>query len=501
MKLPIFKRIFSRKTLIRLAFTLVVLITLVMIFYRIEMWRGERAWETYRKSAEARGVKLWLKDLVTPPIPDAENYAAIPFFMGQFGTDDQRTAAEAMLPQWRIEKPKRPLLGDITKGTAMDVTAWRDYLVAAKVIPSPTDNPANDIIAAFEKLPALQQIRAASSRPACRFPVEMEKGFATPLPHLGAMQRASAYFAVSAGAKMAAKDGAGALADGMQILRMSEALRTEPYLIGLLVQFSLLDKVNVILRDGLSAGVWKEDDLTAVERRLSAQNLIAGYRLGMACERAGMTTEFDRMSRAPMSELYKMFGLLDAVGGGNSRTNNATLALYPRGWLHFCKVKSNELHDALLAGYAPVNGVEPEFIAPRPENGPLQQLQHLSAFDRYRYALVVMAMPVFSHLDDSLLFTQARLTQVRIACALERIRLSSGAFPESLDVVAPHFGGTIPRDICDGKPMRYRRTADGYELWSVALNRVDDDGANLPKEDERKKQPDWLWKLTLKPQP
>ena len=45
--------------------------------------------------------------------------------------------------------------------------AVRDYLVAAKIVPSPTDDPARDIIAAFEKLPALQQIRAASSRPAC----------------------------------------------------------------------------------------------------------------------------------------------------------------------------------------------------------------------------------------------------------------------------------------------------------------------------------------------
>ena len=56
MKLPIFKRIFSRKTLIRLAFALVVLITLVMIFYRIEMWRGERA-DTV---ARASKIEPWI---------------------------------------------------------------------------------------------------------------------------------------------------------------------------------------------------------------------------------------------------------------------------------------------------------------------------------------------------------------------------------------------------------------------------------------------------------
>ncbi len=495
MKPSILKRIFSRKTLIHLAFTVVVLITLVVVFYRVEMWRGERAWETYRKSAEARGVKLWLKDFVTPPIPDAENYAAIPFFMERFGTEAQRKAAGEMLPQWRISKLKRPPLGDITRGTVMDVTAWRDYLVSAKVIPSPTDDPAHDIIAAFEKLPALQEIRAASSRPACRFPVEIEKGYATSLPHFAAIQQASYYFAVSAGAKLAARDGAGALSDCMQILRMSEALRNEPHLIGLLMQFSLLDKANGIFRDMLSSGLWKADELTAIEHKLNAQNLIAGFRLAMASERATMTTEFDRLSRVSTHEFREMFG--STLGG--DAMDDAAIALYPRGWIHLCKVKGNELHDTLIADYAPVNGVEPEFIARRSDNSPLRQLQNLSTFDRYRYALIVLAMPIYSSVEDSFLDSQTRLTSARIACALERIRLSTGAFPESLDAVAPHFGGTIPSDICDGKPMRYRRTTDGYELWSVALNRVDDGGTHLPKKDDRKKQPDWLWKLTLKP--
>ena len=141
--------------------------------------------------------------------------------------------------------------------------------------------------------------------------------------------------------------------------------------------------------------------------------------------------------------------------------------------------------------------MEPEFIARRPENSLRAELQNLSTFDRYRYALVVMAMPVLDSVENSLFMSQVRLTQARIACALERVRIATGAFPESLDAVALHFGGTIPKDFCDGKPMRYRRTADGYELWSVAVNRVDDGGTHLPKEDDRRKQPDWLWKLVL----
>ncbi len=498
MKPSILKRIFSRKTLTRLAFTVVVLVTLVMIFYRVEAWRGERAWDTYRKSAEARGVKLWLKDVVTPRIPDEQNFAAIPYFADRFGTPEQRKAVEAMLPQWSIQgyKPKRPKFGDLATGAILDVTAWRDYLVAAKVIQSATDDPSRDITDAFEKLPALRQIRAAASRPACRFPLDIEKGFAMEMPHISAIQQASSYFAVSAAARIAAKDGAGALDDCMQLFSLSDALLSDPFLINLLVRFSLLERVNVIIRDGLAAGLWKGDELTAIERKLSAQNLIAGFRFAMAGERASMTTEFDRLSRASTREIREMTATLGAANESDA-IFAAGVALYPRGWMHLCKVKANELHDAFIADYAPVNGVEPEFIARRPENSLRAELQNLSTFDRYRYALVVMAMPVLDSVENSLFMSQVRLTQARIACALERVRIATGAFPESLDAVAPHFGGTIPKDFCDGKPMRYRRTADGYELWSVAVNRVDDGGTHLPKEDDRRKQPDWLWKLVL----
>lgn len=498
MRPSIFKRIFSRKMLTRLVFTVVVLITLAMVFYRVEAWRGERAWETYRKSAEARGVKLWLKDFVAPPIPDEQNYAAIPFFSDSFGTGEQMAAALELLPQWRMEgyKPKRPTSGNLATGAVADVGAWRDYLVAAKMVPSPTDSAAQDIIAAFEKLAVLDQIRAASARPGCRFPVDIEKGFSTPLPHYAAMQRASEYFAVSAIARIAAKDSKGALADCMQMFRLCDALRDEPYLISLLVQFSFLEKVHLVVHAGLSAGLWKSEELTALESKLGSQNLIARFRSAMAVERAGMTTEIDRLSRAPSHEIREMLGLLGGMNGEDP-PNYLAVYLYPRGWMHHCKVKANELHDAFLADYAPVNGVEPDFNTRDSREGPFRQAQAPSSFDRFRYAIVVVLMPALENVEKSLFHAQAHLTQARIACALEHARLKVGAFPESLDAVAPHFGPTIPKDFCDGKPMRYRRTADGYELWSVALNRVDEGGTHLTKEDDRKKQPDWLWKLVL----
>ena len=61
--------------------------------------------------------------------------------------------------------------------------------------------------------------------------------------------------------------------------------------------------------------------------------------------------------------------------------------------------------------------------------------------------------------------------------ALERCRLARGAFPESLDALAPQFIAKVPHDVIGGQPLKYRREADGsFVLYSVGWNEKDDGG-------------------------
>jgi len=65
----------------------------------------------------------------------------------------------------------------------------------------------------------------------------------------------------------------------------------------------------------------------------------------------------------------------------------------------------------------------------------------------------------------------------RAAIALERYRLAHREFPESLDVLVPHFVAQVPHDIIGGQPLKYRRTDDGqFILYSVGWNQTDDGG-------------------------
>ncbi len=64
------------------------------------------------------------------------------------------------------------------------------------------------------------------------------------------------------------------------------------------------------------------------------------------------------------------------------------------------------------------------------------------------------------------------------AAALAVHRLEQGEYPESLDPLVPDLLDTLPTDIYDGKPLAYRRTKEGYLLYSRGPNGVDDGGSN-----------------------
>jgi hypothetical protein len=92
---------------------------------------------------------------------------------------------------------------------------------------------------------------------------------------------------------------------------------------------------------------------------------------------------------------------------------------------------------------------------------------------------------------------------VLTAIALKGFQLKQGHYPAQLSELVPEFMTTVPMDPMDGKPLRYRRNADGtYLLYSVGENGVDDGGNPGPPTKnpgytsyywQNKKATDWVW--------
>jgi len=65
---------------------------------------------------------------------------------------------------------------------------------------------------------------------------------------------------------------------------------------------------------------------------------------------------------------------------------------------------------------------------------------------------------------------------VDVAFGLSAYRQETGQYPVQLEQLVPKFLAKIPEDLFVGKPVRYRRKAQGYLLYSVGPNQKDNGG-------------------------
>src|SRR5262245_54385137 len=76
---------------------------------------------------------------------------------------------------------------------------------------------------------------------------------------------------------------------------------------------------------------------------------------------------------------------------------------------------------------------------------------------------------------------------LHIAFALVAYQRDHGAYPRSLDALAPKYLPKVPDDLFTGKPLEYRPNAKGYLLYSLGPNGKDDEGQGVgddPKGDD-----------------
>jgi len=83
-----------------------------------------------------------------------------------------------------------------------------------------------------------------------------------------------------------------------------------------------------------------------------------------------------------------------------------------------------------------------------------------------------------------------------LVCALERYRLRNGQYPPTLAPLVPQFIDALPNDIVSGKAIVYQpKGAQGFKLYSVGWNELDDGGIIARKGDgsEDMDSGDWVW--------
>ncbi len=93
-----------------------------------------------------------------------------------------------------------------------------------------------------------------------------------------------------------------------------------------------------------------------------------------------------------------------------------------------------------------------------------------------------LLMPSFRRVLEAQDRLRQRHRNLQVAFALEIYHLDKGKYPTKLDALTPNYLNKIPLDFFTGMGLIYRRTKDGYLLYSVGRNRIDDRGRTTSDE-------------------
>jgi len=469
----------------RFLFGLAVVITLVAAICIEENIRGWLAWKRFQREAAAQGISLEPQSVIPPSVPDEENFAMAPIFKdlrlmldpewGANPAGHPRPTGQLARVEFRPRAKKRENFGrDWQTGKRANLAAWQKAYREDPDFPSPPQpgSPAEDVLFALSKFdPVVNGLREAARRPQSRFPVYYEQGFDAPMSHLRPLRTLVSLLSLRATAELAAGQSEQALADTLLILRITESLRSEPFLISHLVRLAMLENALAPVWEGWVDHRWNEEQLAALEEALGKLDFPADCRLAFHGELV-------------FSELY-----VDA-----EVRPRPFISLMLRGWVYQNKAALGRLY---LESLLPIIDAKARVISPAAARKAQEIRRRICTPRRpWNFMAAMLAPP----LETSLMrfaFGQAHADLARAAIALERFRLARGSYPESLDAVAPEFLKKPPHDIVNGGPLKYRRVGDRFLLYSVGWNETDDGGtiSVSGKGALQLDQGDWVWPL------
>ena len=517
-----FRWFFNRRALRFYAWLLVGVISVIVLFYAEEGWRGKRAWAALQREAAARGESLELSSVFPPPVPDDQNFALAPgvgrlLGFAEPGSGKPRESAPSGV-FYHGSSDKWPAATWLFQ-QATDLAAWQTFFRRHPVTPStPTNDnlswlafpvapepqaPAADVLLALSRYDsALAVLRAASQRPKVRYPLDYEEGFfalACPPhdPHFDVLYSAAHVLSLRAVAELDQGQNEKALQDILLALRLADSFQQEPYDELHRYRAAMLRFCVQPIWEGLAGHRWNEAQLLTLQQRFTNMDLLPEFNVWARGETITLMNLADQFHAFLQGRGSPWGDRLASAEDSDRFWAWLFRVVYPVGWLYQDKVwiyrfyerrtdvsKALDLSNAQQWLAEMRRAIDPAFlimVAPK-----LQEVVREGA--------------------QGVLFFQTVCQEVTVACALERCRLAQGQYPASLDALVPTWLKQIPTDLLvpSGAPLKYRREADGgFVLYSVGLNGVDDQGKpGLPQKDWRGVQSDsprldegdWVWR-------
>lgn len=455
---------------------MVCLVVAYTMFAAVVNWRGKHAWRAYQREREAKGDSFDWTSVKPPPVPDAENFAAIPGIAELFTKTIPRPKTLDLISVPDCKEP----YGDWQVGSTENLAAWRTCFTN------------DDLLVALKRYePTIGEISTAlQQRPKCRFPVRYEEHVNAVFPNPTAFVRLSSIYRLRALAELSEGRSDAAFEDVRLCLRLADTIKNEPSVWFFQWRSTILNR-GVIhpVWEGLATHRWNDRQLTALQAELAG---IDGLSEGTRAIQGERLADYD-IVRWSINKRRGRIGWMSYLMFPAPSTLDMTIMLLgPVGWWYQNLLTFDRVYSETLSH---IIDLKQRRVSPSTCQDAEKRFKTASVMsDGY---LGQKFLPAYVRTAESAARLQTAVDQAVIACALERYRLAKGTFPEKLRGLVPEFLAKIPTDIITGEPLHYRREGDRFKLWSVGWNATDDGGKVAVTGDKNQQwdyhKGDWVW--------
>ena len=315
------------------------------------------------------------------------------------------------------------------------------------------------------------------------------------LPQLGKLRAAARVLCFDAMLAAEAGDGERAVADLAAMMAISVHVQDGRILIGDLVGIAIRSMARTRAIELLE---WKPDLLDALQlerlQRAMASVPPAYERLDMGAERLmwidleqrlftddGQGNGWFRLDRSTLLPLVSMLestsGGMTGSGPGGSMAFTDILPVISSPAAALMIEDRRETHDRFEES---AKRFEEASALPMRERARIDALD--AEFERtvraqpIRFLLPRLLMPALSKACHAYAQDRAWATAATTACAAARFHRDTGAWPARAEDLVPKYMASVPEDPWTGKPVLMSTDGDGFRIWSVGRDGVDDRG-------------------------
>jgi hypothetical protein len=275
------------------------------------------------------------------------------------------------------------------------------------------------------------------------------------------------------------RDDDGALDSCLAILAVARGLGDDPWLISQLIRMAgVAITVGATERTLAWGGRFDDAKLAEVDKAFETEAAEPRLLYGLRGERA----MFFRICENIDSGAMDADALTDARRSATSRLQSAPLR---------ARIPDNQavglgMYTRLIEAAKLPPGNARRTALGEVENDYFRQLRAGHVYGPLApHILVGLLLPATQKMNESDTRTVASLNAARVAIACERHRLKTGAYPEKLDELPKELLAEVPTDPFSGKPILYKKLADGVVAYSTGGDGTDDGAVKLDPKTEK----------------